>query len=1113
MKKCTTTSDREVKNRREEYRSLPKHYNPPGRKSLKYRIGTHSTFLRSMMASLPMWEVPDGPNKGTRPLSSELCTRDGDDPSIALMNAWATVADVLTFYQERILNEGYLQTATEHRSVLELARSIGYELSPGVAAGTFLAFMVEEVPGTPEFKVQGMPSMPDSVVVPKGTQVQSVPDPGQLPQTFETSCEIVASSKWNAICPRLRRPQTLSSKAKVVYLNGLESEIKAGDLVLFVEQNNGEIKAVPKRVIDVILESKLKWTCLHVDSLPENVPQAKPEVGAQKQRYAHPKTDPKSLDRDNVTGLVKEKVPWRENDLESLISILGWDAKSMVEHINKTRPKVLMRQKTLEIPSTSAKGKSGKNFSDRAMSPDEIETTRSGILPPPNPGIYIFKVISSPFGHNAPLWRSLPKEQRSLYSNWDGANEPSIIENSNKEPYQDSDLFFERSLPEVIQDSWILLRGPFKTTLNLSGTVEGTLKDDAVDAVIKGVMEGDTLSVGGIIKWTIESTIIKKGETKRSFSGTANGTIAGGDLEGAMEGTIKGILRKRSLRNISIKGTIKDQRGSAKRTIEVTGSGTIELIAEEDKKTFKGTISGTVNEEKLGSHIKAYRVSGVTERTLTDFTLTGKATGIALKNEDGSTDAEKDNLSKFKIRSTTIYASSQPLELTDFPVEDPIGKGTSEDDHLTLDGMYLGLQEGQHVAITGERKDLEGVIGTEVAVLSEIQTGDGFITIFFDSGLKYTYIRDTVTINANVVPATHGETVKEVMGSGDGSRINQRFALKRNPLTYVSAPNPQGIESTLGGWVDGVKWKESASLYDLELQSENFIIRIDEDQNAHVIFGDGTKGAGLPTGMENVEAVYRTGIGSAGMLAADRLTLLKTRPHGIRSVTNPLSTSGATDPEDMEHARSNAPRKILNMGRIVSLKDFEDFARLFPGIGKAQAVVLLKGETGFVHLTVATAKPTVTVDIEALATHALDIKSDLYSNMVKAINVASGSVQHFFVDTYRPRFFNLEAKVDIDSRYKPELVISKVKTALESSFSFDQRDFGQPVTSSEILGTIQGVTGVQAVDLDKFYIFGEELTMKNVLESSRAKIKREQINRADLLLINPKGITLEVANL
>ena len=59
---------------------------------------------------------------------------------MALFDAWATIGDVLTFYQERIANEGYLRTATERRSVLELARLVGYQPRPGVAASVHLAY-------------------------------------------------------------------------------------------------------------------------------------------------------------------------------------------------------------------------------------------------------------------------------------------------------------------------------------------------------------------------------------------------------------------------------------------------------------------------------------------------------------------------------------------------------------------------------------------------------------------------------------------------------------------------------------------------------------------------------------------------------------------------------------------------------------------------------------------------------------------------------------------------------------------------------------------------------------------------------------------------------------
>src|SRR5260370_824960 len=124
--------------------------NRPGLNALAYRVGTHATFLETMKARLAGFylEVPDEfepEKKPTRiyPLN-DLATREGDDPAISLLDAWATVGDVLTFYQERIANEGYLRTATERRSVLELARLIDYSLRPGVAASACLALTLEK---------------------------------------------------------------------------------------------------------------------------------------------------------------------------------------------------------------------------------------------------------------------------------------------------------------------------------------------------------------------------------------------------------------------------------------------------------------------------------------------------------------------------------------------------------------------------------------------------------------------------------------------------------------------------------------------------------------------------------------------------------------------------------------------------------------------------------------------------------------------------------------------------------------------------------------------------------------------------------------------------------
>ena len=200
----------------------PELYNRPGLPTLAYRITIHPTALRRMLNALPTQPVPPDDPDNHRPLKT-LSTRAGDDPAIALLDAWATVTDVLTFYQERIANEGFLRTATERGSVLELARAIGYELNPGVAASTFRAFTVVDAPGVP-----GVAS------VPEGIKIQSIPGQDQLPQTFETVEAIETRADWNVLRPRLTTEQEIDAGETQLYLKGVSTQLQPGDAILLV---------------------------------------------------------------------------------------------------------------------------------------------------------------------------------------------------------------------------------------------------------------------------------------------------------------------------------------------------------------------------------------------------------------------------------------------------------------------------------------------------------------------------------------------------------------------------------------------------------------------------------------------------------------------------------------------------------------------------------------------------------------------------------------------------------------------------------------------------------------------------------------------------------------
>ena len=166
-------------------------------------------------------------SKADYPALLALGTRDDDDFSIALLDGAATVLDVLAFYQERYVNEHYLMTSSERRSVLEMARLIGYELSPGVSAATHLAFTLQAAPGSP-------PGASDPIAIPARTRVQSVPGQDEEPQAFETTVTIEARSEWNAVGAQTAIPYRPTHGDLDVYVNGVENNLQEGDAVLIV---------------------------------------------------------------------------------------------------------------------------------------------------------------------------------------------------------------------------------------------------------------------------------------------------------------------------------------------------------------------------------------------------------------------------------------------------------------------------------------------------------------------------------------------------------------------------------------------------------------------------------------------------------------------------------------------------------------------------------------------------------------------------------------------------------------------------------------------------------------------------------------------------------------
>jgi predicted phage baseplate assembly protein len=237
------------------------------------------------------------------------------------------------------------------------------------------------------------------------------------------------------------------------------------------------------------------------------------------------------------------------------------------------------------------------------------------------------------------------------------------------------------------------------------------------------------------------------------------------------------------------------------------------------------------------------------------------------------------------------------------------------------------------------------------------------------------------------------------------------------------------------------------------------------------------------------------------MLKANQLSQLMTRPLGVKAAVNPLPAKGADDAEKLEEARRNAPLTLLTLGRIVSLQDYEDYARSFPGVEKALATWTWKNQRRYIFLTVAGVNG------------ATLLKSDnLYKNLLQAIADSGDARVNVVVDSYKPRYFRIVANVKVDPDYITEKVLKEVEQRLRTAFSFDARSFGQPVSLSEVVAVFQQVKGVVAVDVDQLYFAGEAKASgpSPLLKASIPLMNAGYIQPAELLTLDNAPVDLRI---
>jgi hypothetical protein len=1260
--------------------------NRPGLSAIAYRAGTHARFLETMLSQLASKAIAAPNGQTTYPLRA-LTTLEPNDPSIALLDAWATVADVLTFYQERIANEGYLRTATERRSIVELGRLVGYAPRPGVAASAYVAYGLDA--GA-------------QATIKTGSKVQSVPGPGEFPQTFETSEDLEARGEWNTLNVRKTRTTAAADFAapaadtsQPLYFKGITTGLRPNDPLLVdfgthqivyrvlevapdsvADRTRVDIRpwqrtstqpllparapqsasaflarSTPNAVVVALLGLVERYSNLESFNVPRTsviagraadllerlqtnlmlglrghelrdflAAEVLPELREEREKAAHTTSAPLKAWINRLVSEVEE-LDESADELNALVAFEDVAATPAAIAGNGTithgRAAVLPRRAARIQGSTSI----GSALSDLAKppsvpppnslrlarSPEATFGARSDTLPgllatlrpdiapvlykawrnvPATPAstlrIYALRTRASAFGSNAP-----PEQIKNRDGVVVGTREWTLFKESGDQVPElfevtvlltwpnDSGGLRDASISKVairIKDAVLSVPPPPLGSGVGTVTIDFPAADEQV--VITLTQPSDSPPTPGVLrvvfsrrKMIFETTL---DISRRLDDGEEGGPLLTWSSEGSDPTSVRYSTGFISASGGGGGGVVitADEIDSSLEALRVTISGTRSIPAgtvpteQPDVISLDATYPAIAPESwivlerpELASSPPAQRlivsrVVGVRDAARADYGITGKSTFVQLDQPWLNISRAGDSFGV--IRGTAVYAQSEPLELAPAPIDpvaDPICGGEIE-----LDQLYDGLKPGRWLIVAGERTDvageseggtgdgspprtasppngsppngdpgsvpLAGVPATELVMLAGVRqeydsTEEGARTrtiLSLSTGLAYCYRRDTLLVYGNVVKATHGETRSEVLGSGDGGKPNQSFDLKQKPLTYVSAITPSGVASTLKVYVDGVQWSEADGLAGLTPTDRRFITKTADDDTTSAIFGNGRAGARLPTGQENVTAIYRYGIGKPGNVKAGQLSLLGTRPQGVMSVINPLPASGGADREGPEQARRNIPLVATSLDRIVAEQDYADFARTFAGIGKASATRLADGRRELVHLTIAGED-----DIP------IDTSSDLYQNLRRALSQFGDPFQPFQVDVRRLRLLVIVAKVLLDPTYLWENVATAIREKLLGRFSFANRQLGQGVDQSEVFGAIQAVGGVVAVDIDILDTIDEDqitqqlteptkdglagsLTLRAHISARPAMVVAEpspHINAAELIFLSP----------
>jgi hypothetical protein len=1065
--------------------------NRPGLPRVRYRVGTFASFRLAMLENIV-----------AEPRLAALTSRSEDEYAVSILELFAAVGDVLTFYNERIANELFLRTARERDSVLRLVRLIGYQLRPGLAATTLLSFALD---AGEETRIR------------RGLKVMSIPGQDELPQTFEMIEQIVAHGDLNE-APAFAPPVALQAFRQGSVAGPIVARpdaLAVGDRLLVFGGGTVEEKSVGALTAGADGERLAFAPAIQASSLWPGVARAAKLLGrlrffGHNAPAAHNVYVPANPPAQPWPAWASIPIPPHFDanvtnyPLDGRYDTLQVGAQLLVD----AGPGQVPRLRTAVVAAVETRPAVQGPLEDSVT----CATLRQTIRGTP-------AVVAGPFGGHTVMARS-------------GSGAVLILDGNVPHPW----LFMDDA--EVVADvafTIAFVGGPFQTDVlirdarrslrqrrtSFGWSSWGPWIDHGgiLTSAPKPLLTGTTLRVfargADLGLWMIDVTtavpgswialggvlasapvpvslggaslaVFARGADRALWMRRLNGTVwsgweslggelvsapsavttGGGRIDVAALGPAGRLIHRRfdgaawsPWRDLG--GDAVDEPAvvaSAPDRIDVLvrgRDGALHRIA----RTGPAWTDWQSADGKLGSAPAAVRDGA-------ELHVYARGADGALVHRISSGGSWQpwsvhgDGLGQIGDRRATRIYELAPgdVEFRAFDYPETVSAGRIA---LRLDQERDGfgkLAKGRRILLRSAGR----LHSARVAAVSQVAAvpGDPPDHLLVDFAPAPGAPLADLTLLANVAEASHGETQPdEPLGNGDAAQGFQMLKLRRGPLTYLPSPADIAGKAALELGVNGERWTEVPSLYGRKPNDRVYTARQSDEGETVLTFGDGRTGARLPSGAANVVARYRTGLGLAGRMKAGQLSMPLERPPGLRAVVNPLPADGAADPETRDDARASAPGTVRTFGRAVSLRDFEWLATSSGMVARAYVTWVWRELERAVHLTVA-APGGARLSAASLET-------------VHAALRAAGDPNHpLFLSNLVRVPVVVSAKLLVDPAFDRDAVRDAARAALLDVFAFDAMPLAYAAHASSIYAALQEVRGVAAVDLDVFQLKG-----------------------------------------